>query len=173
MGCSAKGPSSLAVVPIATLAVIATDSVAPRGPNRNAAQVSAGKTTYLIGSFVQNATTLTAVTAPITAAPSQVRGLRETAIGWWAHASINGSTTSPPEVSPSHQVRQNWVASDSSTTSPTTIETVPAVALIAVAIPRATSTPPTCPTPSIAAFRPTRRRSNSAPTTISAIFPVC
>ena len=51
MGCSAKGPTSFAVSPIATPAVIAIDSVAPGGPNRNAAQISAGNTAYLIGSW--------------------------------------------------------------------------------------------------------------------------
>jgi len=45
-------------------------------------------------------------------------------------------------VSASHQVRQNSAAADSSTTPPATIETVPTVALIAVAIPTATSKPP-------------------------------
>ena len=44
----------------------------------------------------------------------------------------------PPEVSASHQVRQNSAASESSTTPPATMESVPAVALIAVATPRAT-----------------------------------
>ena len=45
-----NGPTSLAVTPIATPAVIAIDSVAPGGPNRKAAQIRAGNTTYLIGS---------------------------------------------------------------------------------------------------------------------------
>ena len=173
MGCSAKGPTSWAVSPIATPAVIAIDSVAPGGPSRKAAQISAGKTAYLIGSSVENARTLSAVTPAITAAPSQVRMRRQAPTGSRAHASIRGRTTSPPELSASHQVRQNSAAPDSSTTPPATIETVPTVALIAVATPMATSMPPTCSTRSIAAFGPMSRRSNSAPTTISAMLPAC
>jgi hypothetical protein len=76
-------------------------------------------------------------------------------------------------VSPSHQVRQNSAASDSSTTSPATIEIVPTVALIAVAVNSATSMPPTCSTRSIPAFGPISRRSSSAPTMISAMLPAC
>ena len=93
--------------------------------------------------------------------------------GSWAHASSSGRTTRPPEVSPSHHVRQNSVASDPSTTPPASIESVPTVALIAVAAPSATSMPPTCSTRSIAAFGPMSRRSSSAPTMISAMLPVC
>jgi hypothetical protein len=44
--------------------------VAPGGPNRNAAQISAGKTMYVIGSAVETAVTPSAMTLPITAAPS-------------------------------------------------------------------------------------------------------
>ena len=47
-----------------------------------------------------------------------------------------GRTTSPPDVSPSNQVRQNVSASEWSMTPPASIEIVPAVALIAVAIAR-------------------------------------
>ena len=50
--------------------------------------------------------------------------------GSGAHASISGRTTSPPEVSPSHHVRQNVVTSDRSMTPPASIDTVPTVALI-------------------------------------------
>src|SRR5512144_1371299 len=118
---------------------MASDSVAPGGPSRNAAQISAGNTVYLIGSCVENATMLSTVTAAITAAPSQVRIRRHAPIGSCAHASINGTTTRPPEVSPSHQVRQKSTASDAAMTPPATIDPVPAVALIAVATPTATS----------------------------------
>jgi hypothetical protein len=37
---------------------------------------------YLIGSTVENAMTLSAVTAAITAAPSQVATRRQTPMGW-------------------------------------------------------------------------------------------
>src|SRR4051794_9326941 len=113
------------------------DSVAPGGPSRNAAQISAGKTAYLIGSSVENTAKLRATTPAITAAPSHVETRRQAATGCCAHASISGSTTSPPEVSPSHHVRQKFVASEASTTPPASIEIVPTVALMAVATARA------------------------------------
>ena len=56
---------------------------------------------------------------------------------------MNGRTTRPPEVSPSHHVLQNVVTSEASITPPASIETVPVVALIAVAQASATSMPPT------------------------------
>src|SRR5687768_2864454 len=130
----ASGPSSWAVTPIATPAVTAMDSVAPGGPNLKAAQISAGKTVYLIGSSVENAMTLSAMTPAITAAPSHVRMRRQAPTGSGAHASIIGTTIRAPDVSASHQVRQNPAAAGSSTTPPATMEIVPAVALIAVAI---------------------------------------
>ena len=45
IGCLKNGPTSLAVMPIATPAAIAIDSVAPGVPNLDAAQISAGNTT--------------------------------------------------------------------------------------------------------------------------------
>src|SRR3954463_11868386 len=116
---------------MATPAVIATDSVAPGGRSRKAAQISAGNTVYLIGSCVENATTLSAVTLAATAAPSQVRMRCQMSMGRGAHASISGTTPSPPEVSASNHVRQTSAAPEPSTTPPATIEAVPAVALIA------------------------------------------
>src|SRR5215213_11347484 len=128
MGCLENAPTSWAVTPIAIPAVIAIASVAPEGPSRNAAQISAGKTAYLIGSSVENTAMLRATTPATTAAPSQVDTRRQAATGCGTHASIRGRTTSPPDVSPSHHVRQNLVASAASTTPPATIETVPRVA---------------------------------------------
>ena len=56
-------------------------------------------------------------------------------------------------------------------TPPASIDTVPTVALIAVAVPSATSIPPTCSTRSRAAGRPISSRSRIAPTRISAMLP--
>ena len=56
-------------------------SVAPGGPNRNAAQISAGNTVYLIGSSAENATRLSAVTLATMAAPSHVRMRRQAPMG--------------------------------------------------------------------------------------------
>src|SRR4029450_5022935 len=151
MGCSATGPRSLAVSPIATPAVIAIDSVAPGAPNRKAAQISAGNTAYLTGSSVENTTKLSAVTPTIIAVPSQVRMRRQAPSGSFAQASISGRTTNPPDVSASHQVRQNSAAPEALTTPPAIMEMVPAVALIAVATPTATSMPRTCSTRASAA----------------------
>ena len=57
--------------------------------------------------------------------------------GSLAHASTRGTTTNAPATSPSHHVRQNVGASPAMMTPPASIETIPTVALIAVATARA------------------------------------
>ena len=74
--------------------------------------------------------------------------------GRGAQVSISGRTTNPPEVSPSHQVRQKVSASLPSITPPASIDSVPMVALIAVAVPSARSMPPTCSVRSSDGARP-------------------
>ena len=74
-------------------------------------------------------------------------------------------------MSPSHHVRQNVGASDPVMTPPASIDTIPTVALIAVATARAANKPPTCSARSMAARGPMSRRSSRAPTTTSAMLP--
>ena len=88
----------------------------------------------MTGSSVDTASAPRVATAAISSAPSQVRMRRHARRGSLAHASISGSTTKPPAMSPSHHVRQNVGASDPEMTPPASIDTVPTVALIAVAI---------------------------------------
>ena len=58
-------------------------------------------------------------------------------------------------------------------TPPASIDVMPIVALIAVAMASATNIPPTCSTRSNAAPEPTSRRNSIAPTRTSAMFPTC
>src|SRR5215218_9372514 len=96
---------------------------------------------------MENASAPRPATAAIMREPCHVRMRRHASAGSATHASSNGSTTSPPAVSPSHHVRQKCASSDSPITPPANIDAVPTVALIAVAIPSANSMPTTCSTP--------------------------
>src|SRR5205809_1325451 len=111
MGCLKNGPTSLAVMPIATPVAIAMDSVAPGVPNLDAAQISAGNTTYVTGSLVDTAKAPSVATVAISRTPSALRSRRHAPPESLAHASTRGTTTNAPATSPSHHVRQNVGAS--------------------------------------------------------------
>ena len=98
----------------------------------------------MTGSLVDTASAPRVATAASSRAPSAVRRRRHAAPGSLAHASIRGTTTKAPAKSPSHHVRQNVGASPAVTTPPASIDTIPTVALIAVATARAANNPPTC-----------------------------
>src|SRR5213083_1286418 len=115
----------------------AVESVTPVGPNRKAAQISAGKIRYVSGACEITATAARRPTEQISSIPSTVRIRFQADLGSRNHVRISGRTTSAPEVSPSHQVRQNVGTSEWSITPPASIEIVPTVALIAVAVPTA------------------------------------
>ena len=68
---------------------------------------------------------------------------------------------------------RKWAPAECVITPPASIETVPNVALIAVAVPRASSIPLTCSVRSSAARLPISLRSRRAPTMTSAMFPAC
>ena len=106
IACCENAPTLWAVTPIVTAAVIAMDSVEP-GPKSERHPDQRGEHHVVTGSSVDTAITPSAITAAIAAPPSQVRIRRQARIGSWAQASISGSTTNPPDVSPSHHVRQN------------------------------------------------------------------
>src|SRR5436190_24122100 len=98
-------------MPMVSIAMIATDSVAPPTPSRSAANMSAGKIRYESGALVETATAVRTITAAIVAAPDHERTGRHAAAESRAHARASGTTTRAPEVSPSHHVRQNVIAS--------------------------------------------------------------
>src|SRR3954453_21816194 len=128
-------------MPIVISARIATESAPPVEPNRNAAQISAGNTTYVSGFESPTASVASVTTERIRSKPSIVQIRRSAYRGSRAHVRASGRTTIAPAVSPSHQVRQNDPISVVSITPPSRIEIVPTVALTAVAIPSANSIP--------------------------------
>src|SRR5437763_6041004 len=91
-----------------TRAVIAIDSVVPAGPKRKAAQIRAGKITYVTGPLIDIATDASTVTVAISRAPFQVRIRRHASAGREGQTMISGTTKGPPAVSHSHHVRKHF-----------------------------------------------------------------
>jgi hypothetical protein len=79
--------------------------------------------------------------------------------------------TSAPDASARNQLRQNVGSSEASTTPPARTDSTATVAVITAPATIATSNPPTCSTRSSAPRGPSSSRSNTAMTSMSAMFP--
>ena len=112
--------------------VIATASVAPRWPKRSAAQIRAGKTTYMMGRLELLASSLPAITRTSRIAASGTRPLSQPRGGGWCQAIASGTRTSVPVRSPNHQVRHTVASAGVSITPPASCASEPIVALTAV-----------------------------------------
>src|SRR6185295_11566913 len=104
--------------------------VAPLVPKRSAAQIKAQKQRYAHGPSLRDVISPVAARARSSTIASTMRAL--TASGLGGHqASASGTTTRPPEKSPSHHVRQTVGSESAVSTPPSRSERGPIVALIA------------------------------------------
>ena len=136
--------------------------------------MSTGKTRYAIGVELRVANSASATT-PSSNAPTSSRRERDQPFGSGAyHARASGTTSSAPEASPSHQVRQTVGSLSKPITLPERSDVAPIVALTAAPAAIETAIMPTPRT--LASGDPcrTRRRSRSVAITTSSTLPqVC
>jgi hypothetical protein len=106
--------------------------VAPRWPNRTAAQISPRKTRYVSGRWLFSPSALGPKIAASSSTPSSARHLSQRCRTGPYHAIASGTRTRAPDKSPSHHVRHRFGAAVVVMTCPSRRETVPMVALTAV-----------------------------------------
>jgi hypothetical protein len=164
-----KGPALWAVFQTVRPETITSAVDAPRGPKRSAAQISTGKTMY--GTSRWEGSSASSTSAVSIAAPSISSRRRSGANARLAQVSSSGVTTSAPQKSDSHHVRQTSPSSPAEMTFPKRSESGPKHALIRVPAAHAATSARTSPTRSIAGRRPASRRRRTAPTTTSSVFP--
>ena len=164
-----NGPALCAVFQTVSDETTTSAVAAPRGPKRSAAQMSTGKTTY--GTSRCDGSSASSTRAVSTAAPSSRSQRESPRTPRVAQVRISGVTTSAPEKSESHHVRQtsaNWSAG---MTSPRRSDVAPKLALIRAPAAAAATSANTSPTRSRPVRLPIRRRRRTAATRISSVLP--